>query len=118
MTLGTIFKALLGLLLLACLAIVSMNLLPERGKVREPIAHAFAASDPQFPRAMNHIFGAEIKTGHQIETLINGDQIFPAMLKAIDEAQSTVNFLTYIYWSGEIAETFADALAKKAHEGA
>lgn len=117
MTLGTIFKAVLALILLAFLAIVAMNLLPERGKVREPIAHAFPVSDPQFPRTMNHIFGAEIKAGHQIDTLINGDEIFPAMLKAIDEAESTVNFLTYIYWSGEIAETFADALAKKAREG-
>ena len=39
------------------------------------------------------------------------------MLKAIAEAADTINFLTYIYWSGEIAEVFAEALAAKAREG-
>jgi cardiolipin synthase len=117
MTLRAILKVALGIVLLGCIAIVAMNLFPERGQLREPIPHAFPASDPQFPRSMSHIFGADIKPGHRIDTLINGDEIFPAMLKGIDEAQTTINFLTYIYWSGDIAETFADALARKAREG-
>ena len=114
---GTILKALLRLLLLAALVIVALNLLPERREVREPIPHEFAVSDPQFQRTMNSVFGSDLKPGHRIETLLNGDRIFPPMLDAIAGATDTINFLTYIYWSGEIAETFATALAAKAREG-
>ncbi|WP_292592869.1 phospholipase D-like domain-containing protein [Mesorhizobium sp.] len=39
------------------------------------------------------------------------------MLGTIREARSSVNFETYIYWSGEIALHFANALADKAREG-
>ena len=114
---GTIFKALFGLLLLAALVIVALNLLPERREVRDPIPHEFAVSDPQFLRTMSSVFGNELKPGHRIETLLNGDEIFPPMLDAIAGATDTINFLTYIYWSGEIAEVFANALAAKGREG-
>jgi cardiolipin synthase len=48
--------------------------------------------------------------GNQVELLENGDEIFPAMLAALRIAQRTVCFETYIYWSGEIAQEFADVL--------
>ena len=117
MRIGTILKTAFGLLLVAALVIVALNLAPERREVREPVAHQFAVSDPQFARTMNSVFGSELKPGHRIETLLNGDAIFPPMLDAIAEATDTINFLTYIYWSGEIAEVFANALAAKAQDG-
>src|SRR5690625_7819327 len=39
------------------------------------------------------------------------------MLEAIRNAKERVEFLTYVYWSGDIAEEFAAALSKKAQEG-
>lgn len=117
MPIGTILKALSGLLALAVLVIAALNLLPERREVRDPIPHEFAVSDPQFLRTMNSVFGSDLKPGHRIETLLNGDEIFPPMLDAIAGATDTINFLTYIYWSGEIAEVFANALAAKARDG-
>jgi len=113
----TIVKTLIGLIALAALVIVTLNLIPERREVRKAIPHEFAVSDPQFLRTMNSVFGTEAKSGHRIDTLVNGEAIFPPMLKAIAEAADTINFLTYIYWSGEIAEVFAEALAAKAREG-
>lgn len=114
---GTILKALFALPAAAALVIVALNLLPERREVRDPIPHEFAVSAPQFQRTMNSVFGSDLTPGHRIETLLNGDAIFPSMLDAIAGATDTVNFLTYIYWSGEIAEVFAAALAAKAREG-
>lgn len=52
-----------------------------------------------------------------ITLLQNGDEIFPAMLEAITGARETVCFETFIYWSGSIADKFADALSAKAREG-
>jgi cardiolipin synthase len=42
---------------------------------------------------------------------------FQPMLGAIGEARKTINFESYIYWSGDIAERFADALSERAHAG-
>jgi cardiolipin synthase A/B len=49
--------------------------------------------------------------------LRNGDEIFPAMLEAIQQAKETVNFATYVYWTGSIAPQFAEALAERARAG-
>jgi len=55
--------------------------------------------------------------GNRIELLVNGDEIFPAMLSAIEEANQSINMLSYIYWEGEIAERFADALSAASRRG-
>ena len=56
-------------------------------------------------------------SGNRYRVLVNGDQIFPAMLAAIRGARKTINFETYIYWSGAIGKEFADALAERARAG-
>ncbi|MDQ3763254.1 MAG: phospholipase D-like domain-containing protein [Actinomycetota bacterium] len=38
-------------------------------------------------------------------------------MEAIGAARKCVNFSAYIYWAGDIAPQFADALAAKAHKG-
>ena len=55
--------------------------------------------------------------GNSIVTLVNGDQIFPAMLKAIRGAQRSVDFETYVFWDGDIAREFSEALAERAQAG-
>jgi cardiolipin synthase len=49
--------------------------------------------------------------------LLNGDEIFPAMLDAIRGAKRTITFETYIYWSGRIGDAFANALAERPAPG-
>lgn len=39
------------------------------------------------------------------------------MLKAIDRARERIEFLTFVYWTGNIAREFASALARKSDEG-
>ena len=39
------------------------------------------------------------------------------MLKAINRAEQRVEFVTFVYWTGNIAQEFAKTLAKKAEEG-
>ena len=63
------------------------------------------------------LLGPAIVRGNRVEPLLNGDQIFPAMLEAIRGARRRITFETFIYWSGEIGREFADALAERARAG-
>jgi len=63
------------------------------------------------------VIGVAATEGNQIETLVNGDRIFPAMLDAIAEARHTIDFLTFVYWEGEIGTRFANELAARAADG-
>ncbi|GHA68503.1 phospholipase D-like domain-containing protein [Cognatilysobacter bugurensis] len=60
---------------------------------------------------------APLVAGNRVTLLENGDEIFPAMLDAIRNAERSVNLLTYVYWTGDIAETFANELAAAAKRG-
>jgi cardiolipin synthase len=76
-----------------------------------------AIGDPEFHQTMANLLGPPIVEGNAVETLLNGDQIFPPMLEAIRSAKKTVTFESYIYWEGEIAEQFTDALCDRAKNG-
>lgn len=55
--------------------------------------------------------------GNDAELLVNGDNIFPAFLETIAGAERTINLLTYVYWTGDIAHEVAGALCAKASAG-
>ena len=81
------------------------------------IEHVYSVRSPQFRRAIGHLLGPQIVPGNHVETLLNGDEIFPAMLEAIRDARRSITFETFIYWEGEIGERFTDALAERARAG-
>jgi cardiolipin synthase len=97
--------------------LVAENLIPERKDLGKPLPHHLAAGDPQFGRSMAALFGSNMLPGNRIETLVNGNEIFPAMLKALRGATQTITFETYIYWRGDVADQFAEVLSQKAREG-
>ena len=51
--------------------------------------------------------------GNRIDVLRNGDEIFPAMLDAIEQAEHTIDFLTFVYWEGEIGTEFAERARRR-----
>ena len=71
----------------------------------------------QYKNVLENALGIPFTQKNSVETLVNGDEIFPAMLDAIEKAERQIDFLTFVYWSGEIAVKFAKALSKKADEG-
>ena len=85
--------------------------------ITEPIERRYAVTDDAFLRSMGVLLGPGLLPGNQVDTLINGDEIFPAMLDAIRSAKSTITFETYVYWKGEIGRQFAEALADRAKAG-
>jgi cardiolipin synthase A/B len=70
--------------------------------------------EASFLRAAEALTGAPVSFGNDADLLINGDEIFPAYLGAIRDAEETVNLLTYAYWRGDIAIEVADTLCEKA----
>jgi cardiolipin synthase len=67
--------------------------------------------------ATSAFLSGDFVAGNRVVTLVNGDQIFPAMLRAIRGARRTINFETYVFWDGPIAREFTDALAERATAG-
>jgi cardiolipin synthase len=117
MSIKRLMLPILGAVVLTLLTtLVVLNLRAEK-KVDVKPTHLYAAADPQFLRTMSVLLGPPLIDGNRVETLLNGDQIFPSMLQAIEGATQTINFETYIYWSGEVGRRFADALAKRARAG-
>src|SRR5215207_4578399 len=68
-------------------------------------------------RTLESLTGIAFTEGNQITVLRNGDRIFPAMLAAIDNAEDSVDLMTYVYWKGDIATRFAEALCDAAGRG-
>jgi cardiolipin synthase len=79
--------------------------------------HQFTVRDLAFEQTMHALTGSPLLRGNSVEILRNGVQIFPSMLAAIRAAQKTINLEFYIYWDGEIARQFAEALAERARAG-
>jgi cardiolipin synthase len=99
------------------LVIFGLNFVPPEKKVQQQVHSHSGVDDPQFLREMGTLLGPPILRGNAITALQNGDEIFPAMLKAIRGARLSITFETYIYWSGEIGKEFADALVERARAG-
>ena len=86
-------------------------------KIKHELEHLYAIADPQFALSMEGLLPPAILAGNIVTALINGREIFPSMLAAIRSAQKSINFETYIYWSGRIGQDFAEALIERARAG-
>lgn len=104
---------------LATLAVtlVLLSLSTGERKVEKPLTSLYGVRDSAFEQSMGNLLISPIRANNKVDTLLNGDAIFPAMLTAIRSARRTITFETYIYWSGDIGRTFVDALAERARSG-
>ncbi|NNL85065.1 MAG: cardiolipin synthase B [Myxococcales bacterium] len=71
----------------------------------------------RFRKAFEDSLGIPFSNGNAIEVLRNGVEIFPSMIAAIDAAEATIEFVTYVYWRGTIARAFAEACTRAAGRG-
>ncbi|GAB3677329.1 phospholipase D-like domain-containing protein [Salinisphaera aquimarina] len=75
-------------------------------------------ADPQaYRRALEGTLGIPFTDGNRVERLVNGREIFPAMIAAVEGARESIDFLTFIYWQGDVAERFGNVLAERARAG-
>src|SRR5437763_1406262 len=76
-----------------------------------------AVGQPTFVRTLEAHADAELVRGNRAQVLLNGDEIFPAMLEAIRGATSTITFANFIYEKGDVARDMAEALAERCRAG-
>ena len=76
-----------------------------------------SVGEPAFVRMLEAHADAPVVQGNRAQILLNGDEIFPAMLTAIREAKTTISFANFIYEKGAIARDMAEALAARCRAG-
>jgi cardiolipin synthase len=101
---------------LTCAIALAVLLFLAQDKSTLQIGSALHVDEPRFPAYLAMQMNAPITRGNQYTVLQNGDQIFPAMLEAINHASSRIEFESYIF-SGSLADTFTDAFVDAARRG-
>ena len=96
---------------------LAANFFGGEKKIERQVHRAYALEDPRFLQELGVLLGPAFVAGNRTQALLNGDAIFPPMLEAIRGAQKTITFETYLYWSGDIGQAFASALAERARHG-
>jgi cardiolipin synthase A/B len=81
------------------------------------VAPDVRVGEPAFIRAVEAHTMSGLVGGNRADVLLNGDEIFPAMLAAIRGARTTITFANYIYEDGAIARTMAETLAERCRAG-
>ena len=97
--------------------VIALNFVSGEKKIKQVIDKRYSVDSPQFLRSMGALLGPAIVPGNHVQTLVNGDEIFPAMLAEVRKAKKSITFETYIYWSGTIGKEFSDALSERARAG-
>ena len=60
---------------------------------------------------------SSVVAGNRVDLLLNGEQIFPAMLEAVRSARHTITFAQYAYGQGPVANELVQALAERCRAG-
>ncbi len=106
-----------AVVLLVAAAVAALLLLLAQDQVTLKTRSAVGAAEPRHANYIAGLVGAQLTRGNRYTVLTNGDQIFPAMLKAIREARRRISFETYIYTAGDMAEQFTRAFEEAARRG-
>jgi cardiolipin synthase len=73
--------------------------------------------EPSFFPTIEAHAQAPIVGGNRLKLLLNGEEIYPAVLGAIRGAKSTITYAQYSYEDGPIARDFAEAMADRCRAG-
>ncbi len=101
--------------LLVALAILNLSL--GNKSIDSRLQRQYSVASPEFERIMDAVLTSEVVDGNRVNALVNGNEIFPAMLDAIRSAEKTITLETYIYWSGTVGREFTHALSERAKQG-
>ncbi len=112
-----LIAALIGALFASLATILALNFVAAEKRIEKKITHQYGVAAAQFDRELGTLLGPAIIDGNAIINLENGAEIFPSMLNAVRGARRSITLETYIYWSGDIGDEFADALAERARAG-
>ena len=73
--------------------------------------------EPSFFPTLEAYAAAPIVGGNLVEILLNGEQIFPAVLEAMAAARRTITYAQHVWEDGPVARDVAAALAERCRAG-
>jgi cardiolipin synthase A/B len=76
-----------------------------------------AAHLTHFVRLSETVTGQPLREGNTVTPLWDGDQAYPAMLQAIEDAQHSIGLSMYIFNNDRIGNRFAEALGRAVARG-
>jgi cardiolipin synthase A/B len=94
------------ILILGCAKVLPVYKIPD-----------ILVGEPSFFPTIEAYTDAPIVGGNRIELLFNGDETFPAMLREIRSAKSTITFAQYLYEEGAISYEFAQSFSERCRAG-
>lgn len=98
-------------------ALLLAGCLGPRMELTQQVATGCSVTNPAFVSSLSGIVGTPFVKGNHVIRLLNGDEIFPAMLKAIRSATNTVNLENYMWRSGPLSDEFVTAISERARAG-
>ena len=66
-------------------------------RIEEQIPSVYGVEDPHFVHTMGSLLGPSLLPGNRVVPLVNGDQIFAAMLQAIEGAKKDRSVLKHTF---------------------
>ena len=81
------------------------------------ITPGVTVGESAFVRAVEAHTLSGLIEGNRAEVLVNGEEIFPAMLTAIRAARTTITFANFSWEDGAIAREMVEALAERCRAG-
>ena len=100
---------LITLLIGALVLAVGANLRTTEKRLLYRPRRLYTSGDADFRRALGILLGPPLVAGNRISSLVNGEQIYAAMLNAIRTAQTNITFETFVFRDG-VGATFVEAL--------
>lgn len=74
-------------------------------------------SSPRFKAMLGQTLNLPVEKGDRILILNNGDEFLPAVLKDIDSAKRSINFMVYIWKDGRMSDEVLAHLSQKVKQG-
>ena len=82
-----------------------------------PSLPELAVADAAFAPTLAAYSGSAVVAGNRVDLLLNGDEIFPAVLAAIRDARESVHYVQYSWGDGDISRAVAEAFAERCRAG-
>ena len=84
---------------------------------RHDVLPDITLGEPSFYGTLQAYADAPIVGGNRVDVLLNGVEIFPAMLEAVRGAKASINYAQYFFEDGLVARDLAEALAERCRAG-
>ncbi len=113
----TLLLLLGSVFLTTILLLVLFNIRTREAIERYFVKPTYTVGEEAFSRSMSGVLSADFCGGNSIQTLVDGEQIFSAMIEEIKKAQVSINLESFVCSSGRVCSSFTAALSERAKAG-